>query len=52
MLILYSLSEMPPMNNQIPGIMSPLPPLPLSINEELLKAVVSFNTEVMILPAP
>lgn len=50
--ILRRISEMPPIRNLVPGIMRPLPPLPLSINEELLKAVVSFNGEDAIYGTP
>ncbi|XP_038971328.1 uncharacterized protein LOC103723917 isoform X2 [Phoenix dactylifera] len=50
--ILRRISEMPPIKNQVPGIMSPLPPLPLSIDEELLKSVVSFKSEDAIYGAP
>lgn len=46
MLILYRMSEWPPTMNQVPGIVGPLPHLPVLINEERLKSVAFFNGKV------
>ncbi|XP_008803871.1 uncharacterized protein LOC103717312 [Phoenix dactylifera] len=50
--ILRRMSELPPTMNQVPGIMSPLPHLPVLVNEELLKSVVSFNEKDVTYGAP